>query len=196
MRLIIATENTGKLGEFRQILTDPPWQVVSMRQAGFSGQIKEDGTDYQENALIKARSVHRVTGGLVLADDSGLSIDVLDGAPGLYSARFAGKDAGYPEKIARLYQDLRPFRPELWTAHFVCALAVIFPDGSTETVLRHVDGRIAPVPRGEGGFGYDPIFYLPERGLTMAELPEAEKNRISHRGLALQALASLLLDRL
>ncbi len=196
MRLVIATDNAGKLGEFRQILTDPPWQVVSMRQAGFTGQINEDGADYQENALIKARSVHRVTGGLVLADDSGLSIDVLDGAPGLYSARFAGYDAGYPEKIARLYQDLRPFPPELWTAHFVCALAIVFPDGGTETVLRQVDGRIAPIPRGEGGFGYDPIFYLPARGLTMAELPEAEKNRFSHRGRALQALASLLLDRL
>ncbi|NLO35903.1 MAG: RdgB/HAM1 family non-canonical purine NTP pyrophosphatase [Clostridiaceae bacterium] len=196
MRLIIATDNAGKLSEFCQILPDPPWQAVSMRQAGFTGQITEDGADYLENALIKARSVHRVTGGLVLADDSGLSIDVLDGAPGLHSARFAGETAGYPEKIARLHQWLQPYPAPSWTAHFICALAAVFPDGSAETVLRQVDGRIAPEPHGEGGFGYDPIFFLPERGLTMAELPEDEKNRISHRGMALRALAQLLLDRL
>jgi XTP/dITP diphosphohydrolase len=196
MQIILASDNKDKIREFRQILEDPPWQIRSMRQSGFTGMIEENGTSYQENALIKARTVHQQTGGLVLSDDSGLSIDVLDGAPGLHSARFAGVDADYPTKIARLYSWLKPYSSDRWQARFVCALAAVFPDGTEETVMAEVKGMIAPRPRGENGFGYDPIFLLPQHNCTMAELKDEEKNRISHRGLALEAMARLLLDRM
>jgi XTP/dITP diphosphohydrolase len=195
MHIILATDNEDKVREFRQVLPDPPFQITTMRSAGFSGYIEEDGTSYTENALIKARTVHRQTGGLVLADDSGLSIDVLDGAPGLYSARFAGAGANYKDKIACLYEALKPYSIESWHAAFFCAIAIIWPDGEEKTVLESVQGKIAPEPKGQHGFGYDPIFYLPDRRKTMAELPEREKNRISHRGKALAAVARLLLDR-
>ncbi len=196
MNIIVASDNQDKIREFRQILPDPPWQIHSMRDAGFRGSIVEDGSDYAENALIKARSVHQKTGGLVLADDSGLSIDVLDGAPGLYSARFAGADADYPTKISRLYEWLRPFPSGQWTARFVCVIAAVFADGTDTTVRGEVQGLIAPQPQGQGGFGYDPIFWLPQQACTMAQLDDHEKHRISHRGKALQAMARVLLDRL
>lgn len=195
MHIILATDNEDKVREFRQVLPDPPFQITPMRSAGFSGYIKEDGATYTENALIKARTVHQKTGGLVLADDSGLSIDVLDGAPGLYSARFAGVEADYIEKIACLYAALKPYPKESWHAAFICAIAIIWPDGQEKTVLESVQGMIAPKPKGEHGFGYDPIFYLPDRKKTMAELPDSEKNRISHRGKALAAVSRILLDR-
>jgi XTP/dITP diphosphohydrolase len=196
MIIIVASDNQDKIREFRQILPDPPWQVHSMREAGFQGTITEDGSDYAANALIKARAVHSQTGGLVLADDSGLSIDVLDGAPGVHSARFAGADADYEAKISRLYALLRPFPPGQWTARFVCVIAAVFPDGAEEIVRGEVYGQIAPQPQGQGGFGYDPIFWLPERACTMAQLDDLEKHRISHRGRALAAMARVLLDRL
>ena len=196
MKIIVASDNQDKIREFRQILPDPPWQIYSMREAGFLDTILEDGADYAANALIKARAVHKQTGGLVLADDSGLSIDVLDGAPGLHSARFAGADADYPTKIRRLYEWLRPFPTRQWTARFVCVIAAIFPDRTEETVRGAVQGLIAPQPQGQGGFGYDPIFWLPELACTMAQLTDQEKHRISHRGRALAAMARVLLDRL
>lgn len=196
MKIIVASDNQDKIREFRQILPDPPWQIYSMREAGFLDTILEDGADYAANALIKARAVHKQTGGLVLADDSGLSIDVLDGAPGLHSARFAGADADYPTKIRRLYEWLRPFPTRQWTARFVCVIAAIFPDRTEETVRGEVQGLIAPQPQGQGGFGYDPIFWLPEHACTMAQLTDQEKHRISHRGRALAAMARILLDRL
>lgn len=127
----------------------------------------------------------------MLADDSGLAIDVLDGAPGIYSARFAGEKAGYPEKFKRLYELLAPYPPSDWVCHFICAIALIRPDGTEQTVRGEVTGLISPVSRGTNGFGYDPIFFLPERGLSMAELDPEEKNRISHRGQALQRLKEL-----
>lgn len=196
MKIVLASDNQDKIREFRQILQDPPWQICPMRQAGFQGLISENGTTYAENALIKARSVFRQTGGLVLADDSGLSIDVLDGSPGLYSARFAGIDADYPTKIARLYEWLQPWPPERWTAQFICVIAAVFPDGTEQTVTGIVRGLIARQPQGSGGFGYDPIFWLPEHACTMAQLDDAGKHHLSHRGQALRAMARVLLDRL
>lgn len=196
MKIILATDNQDKVREFRQILQDPPWQICPMRDAGYTGAICENGATYAENALIKARGVFLQTGGLVLADDSGLSIDVLDGAPGLYSARFAGIDADYPTKIARLYEWLQPYPPDCWTARFICVIAAVFPDGTEQTVTGVVQGLIARQPQGSGGFGYDPIFWLPEQARTMAQLDDAEKHRISHRGQALRAMAKVLLDRL
>lgn len=200
--VVVASANLDKVREMREILpNDEPMlgsriNFRSMREVGFSGDIVEDGQTFAENALIKARAVHAITGGYVLADDSGLSVDLLDGAPGIYSARFAGENAGYPEKIAKLHELLHPWPPELWTASFICVIALIKPDGSAEVARGECRGRIAEQPRGSNGFGYDPVFYLPDRGLTMAELPPEEKHHISHRGQALRKIAALLLKEL
>lgn len=192
MKLILATRNQDKVNEIVEILGWPRSDIQTMDEAGFVDEIEENGTTYEENALIKARAVHSTTGGVVIADDSGLGIDVLGGAPGIYSSRFAGEDTGYPEKYKKLYELLAPFPPEKWNCRFICAIAVIFADGREQTVRGEVTGRISPVSRGENGFGYDPIFLLPERGLTMAELDPAEKNRLSHRGQALAKLREIL----
>lgn len=189
--IILATANQDKVREFRQILP-ARFQVITMREAGFHGSIEENGTSFAENALIKARAVHRITGGLVLADDSGLSVDVLDGAPGLYSARFAGEGADYKTKIGLLHHWLEPWPPSQWQASFICAIALIRPDGEEQTVTGICRGSIAQVPRGSNGFGYDPVFLLPDGSRTMAELPDDEKNSISHRGLALRQIAAIL----
>ncbi len=191
MKLILATRNEDKVNEIVEILGWPRADVQTMDEAGLTEEIEENGATYEENALIKARAVHSKTGGIVIADDSGLNIDVLNGAPGIYSSRFAGEDAGYPEKYKRLYELLAPFPPEQWNCRFICVIALIYADGREETVRGEVTGRISPVSRGENGFGYDPIFLLPERGLTMAELDPAEKNRISHRGQALARLREI-----
>ena len=194
MDVILATANPDKVREIREILPDGRIRFLTMEQAGFSGEIIEDGTSFAENALIKARAVHQLTGGFVLADDSGLAVDVLDGAPGIYSARFAGEDAGYPEKIACLHALLAPWPPDRWQASFICVMAMIRPDGQERVVHGECRGKIASEMRGTNGFGYDPIFMLPERGLTMAQIPADEKHRISHRGKALRAMAQLLLS--
>lgn len=194
MEIILASANQDKLTEFRQILPDPPWQIRSMAEAGFQDTIEENGRSYLENALIKARTVWRQTGGLVLADDSGLSIDVLDGAPGLHSARFAGLEADYPAKIRKIHSWLAAYPRQDWTASFNCTIAAVFPDGQERTATGKVEGLIAARAAGTGGFGYDPIFYLPETGLTMAQLTDQEKHRLSHRGQALRQMAAILLD--
>lgn len=192
MRFVLATGNAHKVREVREILQGLPLDVVPMGEAGFTGDIEEDGESFEENALIKARAVHAVTGGFVMADDSGLAVDALDGAPGIHSARYAGRDATYPEKIARLWDALRGVPEEARTARFVCAIAVVRPDGSSFTVRGTCEGRIASKMRGEGGFGYDPVFLVPELGKTTAELDAAEKHAVSHRGRALR----LMVDRL
>lgn len=192
MDLIIATANPDKVAEIRAILADTGLNLVAMRETGFLDEIEEHGASYEENALIKARAVHAVTGGWVLADDSGLSVDVLDGAPGIYSARFAGESASYPDKIAHLSAWLRPYPPEQWQASFICVIALISPSGQTWTVRGECRGQIAVQARGSNGFGYDPIFYVPSFGKTMAELDPAQKHVISHRGQALRAADELL----
>ena len=190
--LVLATENAGKINEFFELARDSGMQLVSMREAGFHGNIVEDGKTYEENALIKARAVHRQLGGWVLADDSGLSVDVLDGAPGIHSARFAGENASYQDKIAQLHAWLKPYPPSSWQASFVCAIAIIRPDGKEEVVRGECRGMIAEKASGTHGFGYDPIFYLPEYGMTMAQIDPALKNRISHRGQALSLASKIL----
>lgn len=192
MNLIIATDNLDKLNEFNALTQHSDFTLISMRQAGFTGVIVEDGLTYEENALIKARAVHQQLGGWVLSDDSGLSVDVLDGAPGIYSARFAGENASYPDKIAQLHAWLAPYDPSAWQASFVCAIAVIDPMGHEKTVRGECRGRIAVQAAGKNGFGYDPIFFVPEYQKTMAELPTALKNQISHRAMALKLAAPLL----
>ena len=188
MNIILATANEDKVREIATIIDCPQIQLISMREAGFGADIVENGDSFAANALIKARAVHATTGGYVLADDSGLMIDQLAGAPGIYSARFAGVEADYPAKIRLIHQMLAPWPPETWSAQFVCTLALIEPAGQ-ETLFEGIcRGRIAQQARGQNGFGYDPIFLLPERALTMAELDPIEKHQISHRGLALQQL--------
>ena len=196
MDVVLATGNSDKVREIREILPDSRIRFLTMTEAGFSGEIVEDGDTFIANALIKARAVHAFTGGYVLADDSGLAVDLLGGAPGIYSARFAGEKAGYPEKIARLQAMLAPWPPEQWQASFICAMALIRPDGRETVVTGECRGRIATKSRGQNGFGYDPVFLLPDLGLTTAELEPEDKHRVSHRGQALRAIAIHLLQEL
>lgn len=186
-RIIFATTNQGKLREIRLILGDLGMEVISMEEAGFDEEIVEDGTTFSENAEIKARAVWEKTGGIVLADDSGLSIDYLNGEPGVYSARYLG-DTPYSEKNRILIERLKEAEGLERSARFVCDIAAVLPDGRVLHTEACMEGLIADKPAGEGGFGYDPILYLPEYGKTSAELPIEEKNRISHRGKALELM--------
>jgi XTP/dITP diphosphohydrolase len=189
---IVATKNRDKVSEIQEILKDLPFHILTMTEAGVDDDIEENGNTFEENALIKAMAVHQKTGGYVMADDSGLAIDALDGAPGIYSARFMGADSTYEQKISALWDLLKDVPLEKRTAHFICAIAVVRPDGSFFTVKESMDGIFYDRILGENGFGYDPVFFLPERGLTTAELPPEEKNLISHRGKALNAMLAEL----
>ena len=192
-RIVFATGNENKMKEIRMILADLGMEIVSMREAGVDEEIVEDGMSFEENAEIKARAVSRVlVNDIVLADDSGLEIDYLDKAPGIYSARFAGEDTSYDIKNRILLDRLEGVPDDERTARFVCAVAAVFPDGKELVVRGTVEGIIGYEEKGENGFGYDPIFYLPERGCTTAELPPEEKNSISHRGNALRLMKELL----
>ena len=191
-RMIFATGNENKMVEIREILGDLPLEILSMKQAGIRADIEENGTSFEENALIKAREVCRLAGEMVLADDSGLEIDYLNGEPGIYSARYMGENTSYRVKNKNLMERLEGVPNEKRTARFVCAIAAVFPDGKELVVRGTVEGIIGYEERGENGFGYGPIFYLPERGLTTAELPPEEKNSISHRGNALRKMKELL----
>ncbi len=191
-RIIVATENEGKMREFRMILADPGLEVVSMKDAGVSADIVENGKTFAENAEIKARAVWRQAGGIVLADDSGLEVDYLGGEPGIYSARYLGKDTSYEVKNRIIIERLAGAKEQERTARFVCAIAAVLPDGRVLHTEGVVEGMIAYEPAGNGGFGYDPIFYLPRYGMTSAELPAEEKNAVSHRGKALRAMKRLL----
>lgn len=191
-RMIFATGNENKMVEIREILGDLPLEILSMKQAGIRADIEENGTSFEENALIKAREVCRLAGEMVLADDSGLEIDYLNGEPGIYSARYMGENTSYRVKNKNLMERLEGVPNEKRTARFVCAIVAVFPDGKELVVRGTVEGIIGYEERGENGFGYDPIFYLPERGLTTAELPPEEKNSISHRGNALRKMKELL----
>ncbi len=191
MRLILATENAGKIKEFSEMLAPLGFEVMSMRDVGFTEEIVEDKTSYEGNALIKARAVHQAFPELVIADDSGLSIDCLDGYPGIYSARFAGKDTSYTDKITALWELLKD-REEPYTAAYHCAIALILPDGREEIFVASVPGIVITERRGTAGFGYDPIFYYPPLEKTCAEMSPEEKNSISHRALALKQCLEFL----
>ena len=179
--------------EIRQILRDLGMEILSMKEAGVDIDIVEDGKSFEENAMIKASAIAelpevRAMDAIVLADDSGLEIDALNKEPGVYSARYMGEDTSYHIKNASLIERLNGVPDEKRTARFVCAVAAAFPDGSVKTVRGTMEGRIGYEEKGENGFGYDPIFYLPEYGCTSAELSGEEKNKISHRGKALRAI--------
>lgn len=191
-RIIFATGNAGKMKEIRMILADLGMPVVSMKEAGVSVEIEENGTSFEENAVIKARTIMEQTGEITMADDSGLEIDALNKEPGIYSARYMGEDTSYEIKNQNLIDRLQGVPEEKRTARFVCAVACAFPDGRVFTVTRTMEGIIAEESRGANGFGYDPIFYLPEKGCTSAEISAEEKNEMSHRGKALRAMRQQL----
>lgn len=196
-RIIFATGNENKMKEIRMILADLGLEILSMKEAGVEVDIVEDGMSFEENAEIKARSVSRVlTSDIVLADDSGLEIDYLDKAPGIYSARFAGEETSYDIKNRILLDRLEGVPDEERTARFVCAIAAVFPDGTVSTVRKTIEGQIAHESAGANGFGYDPIFYVPEYGCTTAEMTPEQKNELSHRGKALRAMKEVLKEKL
>ena len=191
-KIIFATGNKDKLKEIRMILKDLPVEIVSMKEAGCAIDIVEDGRTFEENALIKARAIHDITGALVLADDSGLEVDYLDKAPGIYSARFLGEDTSYDIKNNYILDKLKGVPDEKRTARFVCAVAAVFPDGEEFTRRGTIEGIIGYEIAVENGFGYDPIFYVPEYGCTTAELSAEDKNAVSHRGKALRAIREVI----
>ena len=193
MDIIMATGNRNKVAEIRAMLEGSDINVMTMKDAGIETEIVENGTTFEENAKIKAEQVRDVCGRIVIADDSGLEIDFLGGEPGIYSARYMGEDTSYDIKNAALIKRMEGVPDEQRTARFVCAMAIAYPDRETSVFRGTFEGRIAYEAAGENGFGYDPIFYLPERGCTSAELAPEEKNAISHRGRALKMAVEELL---
>ena len=191
-RMIFATGNENKMVEIREILGDLPLEILSMKQAGIRADIEENGTSFEENALIKAREVCRLAGEMVLADDSGLEVDYLNKEPGVYSARYLGEDTSYDIKNQAILDRLKGVPKEQRTARFVCAIAAVLPDGKTLVTRETIEGYIGECPAGENGFGYDPIFYVDEYHCSTAELTEEQKNEISHRGKALRSMKKLL----
>lgn len=191
-RIIFATHNEGKMKEIRMIMEGLGVPVVSMKEAGITAEIEENGSSFEENAVIKAKAVMELTGEIVLADDSGLEIDYLDGAPGVYSARYMGEDTSYDVKNTAILRQLDGVPDEKRTARFVCAIACAFPDGFVLTSRGVMEGIIGHEIKGENGFGYDPIFYLPECGCTSAQITPERKNELSHRGKALRSMKELL----
>ena len=190
--VVIATRNSGKLREIQAILAPLGLKILSLRDFPRIPEIIEDGQTFEENAVKKAAAVSRQTGRMAIADDSGLAVDALQGRPGVFSSRYAGEKATDAERYQKLLKEMVEIPPEKRGAAFMCAMAVAAPDGKAETVVGQCRGEIALAPKGSHGFGYDPVFYLPERGKTMAELEPEVKNRISHRALALEKLKQLL----
>lgn len=191
-KIIFATGNEGKMKEVRMILEDLGLPVLSLRDAGITADVEENGTTFEENAQIKAKTIMEMTGALVLADDSGLEVDALDKEPGIYSARYMGHDTSYHIKNQNIIDRLEGKVGEERSARFVCAIAAAFPDGRVLTTRGTMEGQIGYGEKGENGFGYDPIFYLPEYQCYSAELSLEEKNKLSHRGKALRLMKERL----
>ena len=187
-RIIFATGNAGKMKEIRMILGNLDVQVISMKEAGIDIDIVEDGTTFEENAIIKAKTIMKMTGEITLADDSGLEVDYLNKEPGIYSARYLGTDTSYTIKNKAIIDRLEKVEGNDRSARFVCAIAAVFPDGRVITTRGTLEGVIAHEEKGMNGFGYDPIVYVPEYKATTAELSSEIKNRISHRGKALELM--------
>ena len=190
-KLLIATHNAGKLVELRELLSDVPCTLLSLSDVGIELDVEETGETLEENAALKATTYARLAGLPTLADDSGLEVDALGGAPGVHSARYAGPDATDADRIAKLIDNLA-VHPQPWTARFRCVIAIANPDGSIERHGGACEGVIISKPRGDNGFGYDPVFYMLEHSRTMAELSDAEKNHVSHRGIAARKAAEAL----
>ena len=197
-RIIFATGNQDKMREIREILSEPGMEILSMKEAGIELDIVEDGTSFEENAMIKASALaksiqEKYTA--VMADDSGLEIDYLNKEPGVYSARYMGEDTSYEIKNQKLIKRLEGVPKEQRTARFVCAIAAVFPDGTSCVTRGTIEGYIGWEPAGENGFGYDPIFYVEEYQCSTAQLPPEQKNQLSHRGKALRAMREKLAGR-
>lgn len=190
--IIFATKNKGKIKEINAILADMDVNVISMEEAGITIDVVEDGTTFEENSMKKAVQIMEASGKITLADDSGLEIDYMDKAPGIYSARFMGEDTPYAERFKAIFAKLDGVPEEKRTARFVSCIVAAFPDGRRLTSYDTVEGIIGYEVKGENGFGYDPIFYVPEQGKYMAELSPEEKNAISHRGKALRKMKEML----
>ena len=182
----------NKMGEIREFLSDLGMEILSLNEAGIDKEINENGKTFEENALIKARTVAEDTDAVVLADDSGLEIDYLNKEPGIYSARYLGEDTSYEIKNQALLDRLSGVKKEDRTARFVCAIAAVLPDKREFVVRETIEGYIGEKPAGTNGFGYDPIFYVDEYGCSTAELSEEKKNEVSHRGKALRAMREVL----
>lgn len=191
-RIVFATGNAGKMKEIRMILSDLDMEIVSMKEAGITADIDENGTTFEENAVIKAKAVAEYTDDIVLADDSGLEIDYLNKEPGIYSARYMGEDTSYEIKNQNLLDRLAGVPKEQRTARFVCAIAAVLPDKEVIVKRETIEGYIGYEPAGENGFGYDPIFYVDEYNCSTAQLPADKKNELSHRGKALRAMKEAL----
>ncbi len=192
MKILIATGNAGKMKEIKSIFNNSEYNVVSMKEEGISVDVEENGSTFEENALIKAREIAKISGTIVLADDSGLEVDYLNKEPGIYSARYMGEDTPYSVKNANIIERLEGVDFEKRTARFVCAVAAVYPDGKEMVVRRTMEGYIGYEEKGANGFGYDPIFYLKEFDKTSAEISLEEKNEISHRGKAFRAIKALM----
>jgi len=197
--VIFATSNEGKMREVRAILADMPVRVLSMKEAGIKADVEENGTSFEENALIKASGIadcipaeYKEDKVFVLADDSGLEVDYLNKEPGIYSARYMGEDTSYDIKNKAIIDRLAGVPDEQRTARFVCAIACVLPDGSSRITRATIEGIIGYEIAGANGFGYDPIFYVPEFGCTTAELTPEQKNVVSHRGKALKEMKEKL----
>ena len=192
-KLLLATNNAGKVKEFRSLLAGIPFDLVTLKEMGIAMAIEETGATYKENAQLKACVLAAQSGLLTLADDSGLEVAALHGAPGVMSARYAGENASNDERIAYLLSKLIDVPQENRTARFYCVIAIAKPEGTVQFCDGECRGLIAFTPFGQQGFGYDPVFYLPEFSKTMAELPADVKNKISHRARAAQKAKTLLL---
>ena len=192
MRIIFATGNEGKMREIRMIMADLGLEILSMKEAGLFADVDENGTTFEENAVIKAKAIAALCNDIVIADDSGLEVDALNKEPGVYSARYMGEDTSYHIKNANIIERLAGVPEEERTARFVCAIAAVLPDGRVLECKAAMEGRIGYEERGENGFGYDPIFMLPEYGKSTAEISSEEKNELSHRGKALRIIKEKL----
>ena len=196
-RIVFATGNKDKMKEIRMIMEDLKLPILSMKEAGVEKEIIEDGTTFQENALIKAKAIAELLpDDIVMADDSGLEIDYLNKEPGIYSARYMGEHTSYDIKNNHILERLKGVPKELRTARFVCAVAAVFPGGKSIAVNGTMEGRIADHIAGENGFGYDPIFWLDDYGCTSAEISPEEKNSLSHRGKALRAVRQQIMEQI
>ena len=190
--LLIATRNMGKLRELRELLGDADYRLLSLDDVGIDREVEETGETFGENAALKAETYGALSGMTTLADDSGLEVDALGGEPGVRSARYAGPDATDAERVEFLLSNLRGISPDTWTARFRCVIAIVAPGRPTSLHSGSCEGRIVAEPRGDNGFGYDPVFYFSDIGMTMAELPTERKNMVSHRAAAIRSAAAEL----
>jgi len=194
-RLLLATNNKGKVREYKALLSGIPYEIITMAEQGIAIDVDETGESFEENARLKATTLAKESGLLTLADDSGLEVDALGGEPGVLSHRYAGEDVSDADRYLFLLEKLKDIPEEKRTAKFRCVIALATPDGTTELCSGECRGVITMSPKGEQGFGYDPVFYLPELGKTMAELSTKEKNRISHRARAVEKVRVVLMKR-